>query len=191
MTVIRNFRRILHGGDYNPDQWLHVPGTVDRDFELMDEARCNTFSVAIFSWAQLEPEPDRFEFGWLDDIFERCGKSGKKLFLATPSASKPAWLAQRWPDSCRMDRDGTRQRWGVRQNSCFASPGFRERVRLINRKLAERYADHPALGGWHISNEYHGECACELCRNRFYDYLKQRYGTLEKLNQVYLSLIHI
>ena len=34
MTVIRNFRRILHGGDYNPDQWLHVPGTVDRDFEL-------------------------------------------------------------------------------------------------------------------------------------------------------------
>ena len=187
MTVIRNFRRILHGGDYNPDQWLHVPGTVDRDFELMDEAHCNTFSVAIFSWAQLEPEPDRFEFGWLDDIFERCGKSGKKLFLATPSASKPAWLAQRWPDSCRMDRDGTRQRWGVRQNSCFASPGFRERVRLINRKLAERYADHPALGGWHISNEYHGECACELCRNRFYDYLKQRYGTLEKLNQVYWS----
>ena len=86
MTVIRNFRRILHGGDYNPDQWLHVPGTVDRDFELMDEAHCNTFSVAIFSWAQLEPEPDRFEFGWLDDIFERCGKSGKKLFLATPSA---------------------------------------------------------------------------------------------------------
>ena len=93
--IIRNAAEILHGGDYNPDQWLSSPGTVDRDFELMDEAHCNTFSVAIFSWSQLEVEPDRFEFGWLDDVFERCAKSGKKIFLATPSASKPAWLAQR------------------------------------------------------------------------------------------------
>ena len=185
--IIRDFRKILHGGDYNPDQWLHVPGTVDRDFELMDEAHCNTFSVAIFSWSQLEVEPDHFEFGWLDDVFDRCAKSGKKLFLATPSASKPAWLAQRWPDSRRADRMGRRDYWGSRQNSCFSSPGYRERVRIVNRKLAERYAHHPALGGWHISNEYHGECGCDLCRSRFHDFLRKRYGTLEKLNQAYWS----
>ncbi len=181
--IIRNFNHILHGGDYNPDQWLHTPGTIDRDFELMEKAHCNTFSVGIFSWSQLEVEPDRFEFGWLDDIFERCEKTGKKLFLATPSASKPAWLAQRWPDSCRVDRAGVRDRWGARQNSCFSSPGYRERVRIVNRKLAERYAHHPALGGWHISNEYHGECGCELCRHRFHDFLRKRYGTLENFNQ--------
>lgn len=185
--IIKNFRQILHGGDYNPDQWLSSPGTVDRDFELMDEAHCNTFSVAIFSWSQLEEEPDRFEFGWLDDVFERCAKSGKKIFLATPSASKPAWLAQRWPDSCRADRAGNRQWWGARQNSCFSSPGYRERVRIINRKLAERYARHPALGGWHVANEYHGECGCERCRKQFHDFLRKRYGSLEKLNQAYWS----
>ncbi len=185
--IIKDFRRILHGGDYNPDQWLHVPGTIDRDFELMEEAHCNTFSVAIFSWSQLEVEPDRFEFGWLDDIFDRCAKSGKKLLLATPSASRPAWLAELWPDSCRSDRAGVRQRWGSRQNGCFSSPGYRERVRIVNRKLAERYAQHPALGGWHISNEYHGECGCELCRKRFHDFLRRRYGTLENLNNSYWS----
>ncbi len=185
--IIRNFRKILHGGDYNPDQWLHVPGVIDRDFELMGKAHCNTFSVGIFSWAQLEPEPDRFEFAWLDSIFERCGGSGKKIFLATPSASKPAWLAHFWPDSRRADRAGIRQWWGARQNSCFSSPGYRERVRIINRKLAERYAHHPALGGWHIGNEYHGECGCPLCRDKFHHFLRRRYGTLENLNQAYAS----
>ena len=30
MTIIKNFHHVLHGGDYNPDQWLHIPGTIDR-----------------------------------------------------------------------------------------------------------------------------------------------------------------
>ena len=26
---------LLHGGDYNPDQWLETPEIIDRDFELL------------------------------------------------------------------------------------------------------------------------------------------------------------
>ena len=48
--LIPGFPYMLHGGDYNPDQWMNYPGTVDRDFELTGKARCNTFSVGIFSW---------------------------------------------------------------------------------------------------------------------------------------------
>lgn len=187
MPIIRNFPHILHGGDYNPDQWLHIPGVIDRDFELMDRAHCNAFSIAIFSWAQIEVEPDRFEFGWLDDLFERGEKTGKRYFLANASASKPAWLAERWPECRRVDKNGRREPWGLRENSCYSSPAFRERVRNISRKLAERYADHPALGGWHISNEYCGECRCDLCRGRFHQWLEQRYRTLENLNRAYWS----
>jgi hypothetical protein len=45
----------------------------------------------------------------------------------------------------------------------------------INRMLAERYKDHPALLVWHISNEYGGECHCELCQAAFRDFLRRRY----------------
>ena len=90
MSIIKDFPHFLHGGDYNPDQWLKTPGIIDDDFRLMDEAHCNAFSIGIFSWSQYEPEEGRFDFTWLDDIMERCRVHGKKVFLATPSGARPA-----------------------------------------------------------------------------------------------------
>ena len=119
--IIKDFRKILHGGDYNPDQWIHVPGTVDRDFELMDEAHCNTFSVAIFSWSQLEVEPDHFEFGYIYSLREKREEAVPRDAVGPPS---PHGLAERWPDSRRADRAGHRDIQGSRQNSCFSSPGY-------------------------------------------------------------------
>ncbi len=187
MTIIKDFPHILHGGDYNPDQWLNYPQVIDEDFKLMDEAWCNAFSIAIFAWGQLEPSEGVYEFGWLDDIMNRCAKSGKKVFLATPSAAMPAWLAHKYPETCRVYSDGQRTRWKARQIHCWSSPVLREKLAAINERLAERYTGHPALGGWHISNEYNGECFCESCLEKFYRFVEKRYGTLEKLNDAYWS----
>ncbi len=187
MSIIRNFPWILHGGDYNPDQWLGTPEIIDDDFRLMDESACNAFSVGIFSWSQYEPEEGTYHFSWLDDIMERCWEHGKKVFLATPSGARPAWLGHRYPETCRVGADGKREAWGYRHNHCWTSPVMREKLAKIIGLLAERYASHPALGGWHISNEYSGACFCPLCRQEFQAFLKQRYGTLERLNEVYWS----
>ena len=46
---------LLHGADYNPDQWLDRPDILKRDIELMKEAHMNCVSVGIFAWARLEP----------------------------------------------------------------------------------------------------------------------------------------
>ena len=187
MNLLKNFPAFLHGGDYNPDQWLRTPEIIDEDFRLMDKARCNTFSIGIFSWSQYEPEEGKFDFSWLDDIMERCRIHEKKVFLATPSAARPAWLAHKYPETNRVSAEGVRQPWGIRENHCWSSPVMRTKLALIIRKLAERYAAHPALAGWHISNEYNGACHCPLCRKEFVDFLKQRYGSLEHLNELYWS----
>lgn len=187
MSIIKDFPHLLHGGDYNPDQWLKTPGIIDDDFRLMDEAHCNAFSIGIFSWSQYEPEEGRFDFTWLDDIMERCRVHGKKVFLATPSGARPAWLGHKYPETNRVNEKGERMPWGGRENHCWTSPVMREKLAVIIRRLAERYASHPALGGWHVSNEYNGACYCGLCRKEFVDFLKQRYGSLERLNEVYWS----
>ena len=49
--IIKSFPHFLHGGDYNPDQWLGHPEVIDEDFRLIKLAGCNTFSVGIFSWS--------------------------------------------------------------------------------------------------------------------------------------------
>ncbi len=185
----KDFQYILHGGDYNPDQWLHVPGIIDQDFDLMKKASCNTFSIGIFSWSQLEVEEGVFDFSWLDDLFRRAEENHIQYFLATPSAARPAWLGQKHPDTGIVDsglwHSEHRMRWASRQSACLSNAYFQERVRIIDEKLAERYGKHPALAGWHISNEYCTVCYCRTCLEKFYEYLRNKYQTLENLNQCY------
>ena len=126
-SILDGFHGFLHGGDYNPDQWLDWPEILEKDFQLMDEAHCNTFSVGIFSWGQIEVEDGKFEFGWLDELFDRAARNGKRLFLATPSAAKPAWLGQRYPETCQTNREGIRVSWRARQTCLlYTSPSPRD-----------------------------------------------------------------
>ena len=43
--------RLLHGGDYNPDQWLKYPEVLEEDIRLMKMAHVNEVSLGIFAWA--------------------------------------------------------------------------------------------------------------------------------------------
>ncbi len=175
----------LHGGDYNPDQWLHVPEVLKEDMRLMKLARCNAMSVGIFSWAALEPEEGKFAFGWLDRVMDNLAKIGAFAVLATPSGARPAWMSQKYPEILRVNADRTRNLRGARHNHCYTSPVYREKTALINRKLAERYKDHSALLVWHVSNEYSGECHCPLCQRAFRAWLKQRYSSLDASNRAW------
>ena len=73
--------RLLHGGDYNPDQWLEYPEVFEEDVRLMKEANVNCVSLGIFAWAALEPEEGRYELDWLDHIITRLGRRIFRWFL--------------------------------------------------------------------------------------------------------------
>ena len=182
-------KNMLHGGDYNPDQWINTPEIWDEDMRLMKLAGCNTASVGIFSWAALEPEEGKFTFDWLDTIMDKLSANKGYAALATPSGSKPAWMSRAYPEIRRVNADGTRQLHGGRHNHCRTSPAYREKCQIMNTQLAERYKDHPALLLWHVSNEYNnGDCFCELCLAWFQNWLRERYhNDIEALNQAYWS----
>jgi len=175
---------LLHGGDYNPEQW---PEDIwPEDMRLMKLAGCNAMSVGIFSWSKLEPAEGRFEFGWLDRVMDMLAENGAFAVLATPSGARPAWMSQKYPEVLRVTAERHRNLHGQRHNHCYTSPVYREKVNLINDKLAERYKDHPALLVWHVSNEYSGECHCDLCQEAFRAWLRQRYNdSLDELNHAW------
>lgn len=190
--IIPGFDRILHGADYNPEQWLGTPGALEEDRRLRRLSGCNVFSIGIFSWSHLEPEEGRFEFGWLDRVMDELAEDGCRAILATPTAARPPWLAKRHPEVMRVNRERRRELFSTRHNFCWESPVFREKAGGIIRRLAARYRGHPALGLWHVSNELggyegNGECFCELCLARWREWLKARYGTIDALNEAWWS----
>ena len=181
-TLTPRFPKLLHGGDYNPEQWLSYPDILEKDIELFKEAHINCVSLGIFSWAKLEPEEGRYDFDWLEKIINNLYANGIYTVLATPSGAKPLWMSEKYEEVRRVQKNGVRDHSGERHNHCYTSPYYRLKVKQMNTKLAERFSRNPAVILWHISNEYGGECYCPLCVNAFREWLKEKYGTLDKLN---------
>ncbi|MCI8980379.1 MAG: beta-galactosidase [Clostridia bacterium] len=178
---------LLHGGDYNAEQWLDRPDILAEDIRLMKKAGVNVVTLGVFSWSMYEPQEGEFHFEWLDKIMDDMYSNGIYVILATPSAGKPPWLIKKYPDIMRTRADRTRLLYGERENHCNSNIVFRAKVYKIDSLLAEHYHNHPALIMWHISNEVYGECHCEDCQNNFRKWLKNKYGTIDNLNKEYWS----
>ena len=164
----RGVEAIAYGADYNPEQW---PESVwPRDVELMREAGVNLVSVGIFAWAELEPEPGRFTFEWLDRVIGLLYDGGIRVNLATPTAAPPAWLFRDDPTARPVTREGHRYGGGARQGFCPNSPAYASAAARITEAIGRRYGDHPALSMWHVHNEYGGVnnvCYCPTCAVTF------------------------
>jgi len=185
LTMYKGF---LHGADYNPEQWLEYPEVLKQDIEYMKKAQCNVMTIGIFSWSFLEPEEGKYNFEYFDKIVDNLTQNGIKIILATPSGAKPRWLAEKYPEVLRVNKDNVKQIYGFRHNHCYTSPVYREKVTNLNRLIAERYGDNKNVILWHISNEFGGECHCNLCQEAFREYLKKKYDNdLKKLNHAWWS----
>ncbi|MGI4895750.1 MAG: beta-galactosidase, partial [Janthinobacterium lividum] len=179
---------LILGADYNPEQW---PVDVRQDdLRLMTQAGVGLVSVGIFSWGLLEPEPGVFDFDWLDDVLDDLAGAGIGVSLATATASPPAWLSHRWPEVLPLDHEGRRVTFGSRQSWCPSSPVYRERSLALVEALATRYAQHPALRLWHVSNElgcHNSRCYCATSAQAFRGWLAERHGSIEALNAAWAT----
>ena len=175
---------LLHGGDYNPDQWLDRPDILKEDIRMMKKAGVNTATVGVFSWSALEPEEGKFNFGWLHDIMDELYANGIYTVLATPTGARPAWMDEKYPSVLRVERDGRRNHHSGRHNHCMSSSEYRAQVEKMDTKLAQEFGNHPGLILWHISNELGGECYCDNCKKRFQEYLRKKYhNNIDELNK--------
>lgn len=172
----------LHGGDFNPEQWIGNMDLVKEDIEKLKLAKINTVTMGMFSWSMLEPVEGKFEFGWLEEIFQILKDNDMQVIMGTPTSARPHWLAQGYPSTSRVNEYGQRELSGFRHNHCMQSPEFRKKAGIIIEKLVETVVKFDIIHSWHINNEFGGQCYCEHCVEKFRSSLKRKYGTIQNLN---------
>ena len=177
------FKRILYGGDYNPNQW---PKEIwQEDMRMFRDAHINSATINVFSWAKLQPSEETYDFEELDEIVKMLEKEGYDIVMATSTAALPAWMVKRYPEVARTDYEGRHHKFGQRHNACPNSPVYQKYAAALTEQLAKRYGKTGKVACWHVNNEYGGECYCENCEKAFRVWLRKKYGTIEEVNKAW------
>ncbi len=173
------------GADYNPDQW---PERVWMDdIRLMKRAGINLVTLPVFSWSRLEPADGCYDLDWLGRSVDLLHENGIRVCMATPTNAPPFWLTIKHPDILSVNQHDVRHTPGERGRICPSNSVYKTKAAAITRELAIRFAHHPAVVLWHISNEYHHRCFCEQCAQSFRDWLRTSYGNLDELNRAWYA----
>ncbi|MFF3379185.1 beta-galactosidase [Streptomyces sp. NPDC002680] len=167
-----------HGPEYRPGEQLKA------DLDLMADARFTVIRVGESVWSTWEPENGHFDLDWLEPVLDGAHERGISVVLGTPTYAVPPWLARQYPEITGERATGQRIGWGARQEVDFTHPAFRFHAERVIRKIAARYAGHPAVIGFQVDNEPGNE----LLHNRgvferFVDHLRAKYGDIETLNR--------
>ena len=128
------FKRILYGGDYNPNQWAKE--VWHEDMKVFKDARINSATINVFSWAKLQPGEDVYDFSELDEIIDMLSREGYDIVLATSTAALPAWMVKRYPEVARTDYEGRRHKFGQRHNACPNSLVYQKYAKALAGKLS-------------------------------------------------------
>ncbi|MDQ3079066.1 MAG: beta-galactosidase [Pseudomonadota bacterium] len=169
---------------YYPEHWPEKYWAGDA--RRMAELGLTRVRIGEFAWSRIEPEPGRFDWGWLDRAIDTLAGEGIGVILCTPTATPPKWLVDQMPDMVAIDADGRPRKFGSRRHYCFSHRPYREECARVVGLLAKRYGDHPAVVAWQIDNEYgcHDTVVSysAAAARHFREWLRARYGTIEALN---------
>ena len=159
------------------------------DFDSMREIGLRIVRVGEFAWSRLEPEPGEYRFSWLEQVLDLAESRNLSIVLGTPTSAPPKWLVDQIPDMLAVDANGQRKRFGSRRHYCFSHLGYRKECERIVTRLAQALGEHPAVVAWQTDNEFgcHSTILSysEAARIAFRLWLKNRYGSIDQLNQAW------
>ena len=175
------------GTAYYPELW--DKSEIEKDVQRMKDAGLNCVRVGEFAWGEMERKEGEFDFSLFKYMLDTMYENGIYTVMCTPSCTPPRWVFEKYPDGRRIRSSGykkTQVEHSGRVHSCKSHKGLRALNARIAEKMAEAFGNHPGIIGWQIDNEiypYDYGCYCDNCVKEFREYLKNKYGTIENLNE--------
>lgn len=187
------FDSIMYGTQYYRSP-TPLPSEWEQDIIRMDELNIDTFQIRV-QWRQNERGEDNYWFDDVDELFELAEKYNKKVVFKFLLENAPQYIFDKY-DGTRRNADGT----PIMPSShgafyvggwlpCFDNPQVLERAKKFVKVFTQRYYKRKSLVLWNVWNEPRsrpvGDCACEHCKRRWREYLKDEYKTIENFNNVF------
>jgi beta-galactosidase len=177
--------RLWLGSAWYPEQWPEERWA--EDLRLMKAQGANVVRIGEYAWSRLEPSEGVYDLGWLQRAVRLAAKYDIKVVVGTPTDTPPAWLTDKNPDTLRIDTNGVQIGHGGRRQFSISSPRYRAFAREIVGKMAEAVGNEPNVIGWQIGNEHTEESYDPAARAAWHAWLKAKYGTLDKLNELWAT----
>lgn len=179
-----NFSEIILGVCYYPEHWDSKLWSSDLD--RMIEAGIKIVRIGEFAWSKFEPTEGEFTYDFFDSFFAVADKKDLKVIFCTPTATPPAWLTHKYPEVLNADLYGNKYYHGHRRHYNYNSEKYREFSSIIVDKISSHYGNKSNIIGWQIDNELNCEIDkfySECDHVAFKDFVKNKYGTLDRLNE--------
>ena len=159
------------------------------------------------SWVYLNPEPGKFDFTEIEEVLNDCDQLGLKVLMGAVIEEAPYWLEAAHPESRFVDALGSPQRLqtvgknmsGGWPSLCMDWAPVKEAAERFLLELGKVVSKHSSMYAYDVWNEPQLEpaggrefntstdqklyCYCDKTIASFQNWLKRRYGTLEKLSE--------
>lgn len=151
-----------------------------------------------FPWAAIETSPGVFNWEPYDKLIALGNKYGIKTVIAEMSTIIPDWFFAENQDARICDKDGHKKfnkmndssMAGGTHSMCMDHKQVRDGVAGFLQAMGEHYRGVDGILGYDVWNEcslYSPEdlCYCDATEKEFQEWLKNKYGTLDKLHSVW------
>lgn len=171
-----------------PEDW-------ERDYGVASADGMNTFRH-WFLWAAIEVAPGQFDWTEYDRQLDLAARNGIKTIVAEFIQAAPEWAWHDYAHARYLDASGKpavsamggSSATGGFSGLCLDNPDVQALGESFLVALAERYRVHPALAGYDVWNECNlsrAYCYCPATIERFRDWLRDKYGSLEEVGRAW------
>jgi beta-galactosidase len=174
------------------------------DLRRMKELGMNSVKLWV-QWRWSQRSEGRFVFDDVDQLMDLAAENGLQVTINTVFDVSPFWLFEKYPDAKQVRSNGlviepyevAHRQVGGHPGPCYNHPGALKERQIFMAETVRHFRGHPALAMWDVWNEpelaYPQRnpnmetlaCYCPHCQAAFHAWLKAKYASLERLNQVW------
>ena len=169
-----------------------------RDLPLLKAYGFNMIKIQEH-WSADERREGEYDFSRVERVARRAAELDLGVYLGLTMEQAPAWLWRKYPDCHFVYSDGRRHNQpaqytipvDAKPGPCWDHPGARAAATRFIAELARTLGQYKNIWAWNTFQEIGfwpntagklGFCYCPHTLERFREWLREKYGTLARLN---------